>query len=165
MVKKIIAISDIHIRNLRRNEEYQEKLQKLLDKLTEFAADYDKDELRIVIAGDLLHNKIDISPEAYLMCSWLLKKVGEIAKTIVIAGNHDMSRNEQRLDPLTTIFSMANPNDAYYLDYELDYKSGCMEDDNITWCLFSSFDDFSLQYLSCETLKFKVSLKNEIIFL
>lgn len=143
MVKKIIAISDIHIRNLRRNEEYQEKLQKLLDKLTEFVADYDKDELRIVIAGDLLHNKIDISPEAYLMCSWLLKKLGEIAKTIVIAGNHDMSRNEQRLDPLTTIFSMANPNDAYYLDYELDYKSGCMEDDNITWCLFSSFDDFT----------------------
>ena len=29
--------------------------------------------------------------------------------------------------------------------------------------LFTSFDDFSLQYLSCETLKFKVSLKDEII--
>jgi DNA repair exonuclease SbcCD nuclease subunit len=143
MVKKIIAVSDIHIRNLRRNDEYQEKLQTFIDKCKEIASEYDSSEVRIVIAGDILHNKTDISPEAYLMCSWLLKKLGEIATTIVIAGNHDISKNEQRLDPITSIFSMSNFENVYYLDKELEYVSGCLEDDNIIWCLYSSFDGFA----------------------
>jgi len=143
MIKKIIAVSDIHIRNLRRNEEYQEKLQKFIDKCREISSKYKEDEVRIAIAGDILHNNTDISPEAYLMCSWLLKKLGEIAKTVVIAGNHDISKNEQRLDPVTTIFSLSNYDNVYYLDKELDYKSGCLEDDNVIWCLYSAFDGFA----------------------
>lgn len=143
MIKKIIAVSDIHIRNLRRNEEYQEKLQNFIDKCKEITKPYKKEEVRIVIAGDLLQNKTDISPEAYLMCSWLLKSLSKIAKTIVIAGNHDISKNEQRLDPITTIFSLSEFKNMYYLDKELGYESGCIVDDNVVWCLYSSFDNFN----------------------
>jgi len=143
MIKKIIAVSDIHIRNLRRSDEYQEKLQKFLDECKKIVKKYKKEEIRIVIAGDLLHNNTDISPEAYTVCSWFLRQLDSIATTIVIAGNHDMSRNNTRLDPLTTIFSMCKFKNAHYLDSELGYESGCLKDDNIIWCLYSAFDEFN----------------------
>lgn len=143
MIKKIIACADIHIRNVRRNEEYQKKLQEFIDKCKEIADGYKNDEVRIVIAGDIFHNKTDISPEAYLTCSWFLKSLGEIAKTIVIAGNHDISPNTNRLDPLTTVSSIAEMENVFYLDRVLDYESGCLLDDNVVWCLYSSFDNFN----------------------
>ena len=40
MIKKIIAVSDIHIRNLRRSDEYQEKLQKFLDECKKIVKKY-----------------------------------------------------------------------------------------------------------------------------
>lgn len=142
MVKKIIAASDIHIRNYRRNDEYQEKLQCFIDRCAEEVNKYGSDETRIVLAGDILHNKTDISPEAYVLASWFLSELGKLTKTIVIAGNHDVSGNESRLDPLSTIFAMSKFENVYYLDSELGYESGCLEDDNIVWCLYSVFDNF-----------------------
>jgi DNA repair exonuclease SbcCD nuclease subunit len=143
MIKKIIAVSDIHIRNLRRSEEYKEKLSAFIEECKDFVSEYNRDEVRIVIAGDIFHNKTDISPEAYVMCAWLLKQLDRIAKTIVISGNHDMSQNEARLDALSTVFSMCKFKNTYYLDKELDYESGCLKDDNVVWCLYSSFDGFA----------------------
>lgn len=143
MVKKIIAAADIHIRNFRRNDEYQEKLQEFIDLCRDINSKYKEGEVRIVIAGDLLHNKTDISPEAYLLCSWFLGELGKITKTIIIAGNHDISMNETRLDPLSSIFTMSNFDNVFYLDSELNYESGCLVDDNIVWCLYSVFDNFN----------------------
>ena len=143
MIKKIIACADIHIRNLRRQEEYQQQLQTFIDQCKEIASNYEKDEVRIVIAGDLLHNKLDISSEAYVLCAWFLRQLDKIAKTIVIAGNHDLNMaNLSRLDPISTLFSMTKFNQVYYLDKELGYESGCMVDDNVVWCLYSTFDKF-----------------------
>lgn len=144
MVKKIIHTGDIHIRNLRRREEYQEQLTKFIDECKEIAGKYAENEIRIVIAGDLLHNKLDISGEGYLLASWFLKQLDSIAKTFVIAGNHDMNEsNLSRLDPLSAIFSMCKFKRTYYLDKELGYQSGCLVDDNIVWCLYSEFDGFA----------------------
>lgn len=144
MVKKIIACSDIHIRNYKRLDEYQTQLKKFITECEEVVNTYSPEEVRIVIAGDLLHNKLDISGEGYVMASQFLKKLDAICKTIVIGGNHDMNMsNLARLDPLSAIFDMCNFEQTYFLDKELNYESGCVVDDNIVWCLFSSFDNFS----------------------
>lgn len=143
MIKYIIHTADIHIRNHRRMEEYQNKLQWFIDECKNICCEHDPNEVAVVISGDLLHSKTDISPEAYAMASWLLNCLDETCKTIVIAGNHDKIENNDRLDPLTAIFSMCNFKQTYYLDKELNYQSGCLIDDNIIWCLYSSFDNFN----------------------
>lgn len=144
MVKYIIACSDIHIRNLRRHEEYQKQLKKFISDCRNAADKYGADSIRIVVAGDVLHNKLDISGEGYILASWFLKKLDDIAKTIVIAGNHDINMsNVSRMDPLSAILTMCEFKQTHYLDRELDYESGCVEDDNLVWCLYSTFDNFA----------------------
>lgn len=144
MIKKIIACSDIHIRNLRRQDETLEQLKKFIKKCQDIAGEYEPGEVRIVLAGDIMHNKLDISGEGYTIASWLLKKLDAIAKTYIIAGNHDLNMNNaQRMDPLSAILKMCDFKQVVYLDKELDYESGCLSDDNIVWCLYSSFDKFA----------------------
>jgi len=144
MVKKIIHTGDIHIRNVSRMEEYQQQLQKFIDECKEITNQYEPEEVRIVIAGDIVHNKLDISGEGYVLTSWLLRSLDKIAKTFVIAGNHDINmRNLSRLDPLSAIFAMCDFKQTYYLDQLLNFQSGCLVDDNIVWCLYSSFDKFA----------------------
>lgn len=150
MIKKIIACADIHIRNLRRQKESQIQLRKFLAECQKMADEYGPESVRIVVAGDILHNKLDISGEAYAIASWFLRKLDGIAKTIVIAGNHDMNMgNTNRMDPISAIFEMYNYSSegvlkqTVYLDKELGYESGCLVDDNVVWCLYSAFDNFS----------------------
>ena len=143
MVKKIIACSDIHILNFKRIDEISDILTKFIDSCKDIAKDYNKDEIRIVIAGDIFQSKIEISNEANIMAGWFFKQLNEIAKTIVIAGNHDMlMNNTSRLDSLTPIFTLSNFSNTLFLDKELNYESGCLVDDNIVWCLYSSFSNF-----------------------
>lgn len=144
MIKKIIACSDIHIRNVRRHDEYVEVMNKFIDECKAYANEYGRDSIRIVVAGDLLHNKLDISGEGYVLGSWFVRMLSNVAKTIVIAGNHDINmRNLSRMDPISAMFSIIDFNDAVYLDRELEYESGYLPDDNITWCLYSAFDNFA----------------------
>lgn len=144
MITKIIACADIHIRNLRRQDEYVEQLKKFLASCQEICNENGAENTRIVVAGDILHNKLEISGEGYTITSWFLSKLDEIAKTYVIAGNHDMNMsNVERMDPLSAIFKMCHFKQTYFLDKELDYESGCLHDDNVVWCLYSSFDNLS----------------------
>lgn len=144
MITKIIQIADIHIKNFKRSDEYHQQLLKFIDECKTIVKDNGVDETRIVVCGDILHNKTEISPEGYAMTSWFLRQLDSICKTIVFAGNHDIniSNTNNRLDPLSVIFSMSNFERTYYLDKELDYNSGCIEDDNVVWCLYSSFNNF-----------------------
>ena len=144
MIKKIIACSDIHIRNLRRQTEYQRQLKKFVEECQKIADNEGAENIRIIIAGDLLHNKLDISGEGYTLASWFLKKLDKVAKTYVIAGNHDLNMsNVERMDPLSAIFTMCGFKQTYLMDKELEYVSGCIHDDNVVWCLYSSFDKLS----------------------
>ena len=144
MIKYIISISDIHVRNFKRMEETQEFLSKLVDYCNEFAKTRNPEEIRIVIAGDLFDQKITVSNESKILVSWLLKRLNEIATTYVICGNHDyLMNNSSRVCSLTPIFAMSNFNNCKYLDQELGYMSGIYEDENIAWCVYSTFDDFN----------------------
>ena len=144
MIKYIISISDIHVRNFKRMEETGEFLEKFVTYCQEFVAKHSPEEVRIVIAGDLFDQKINVSNESTTYISWLLRRLDEITKTYVICGNHDyLMNNATRMCSLTPIFTMSNFKNCIYLDNELGYTSGIYEDDNISFCLFSTFDDFN----------------------
>ena len=143
MIKKVIACSDIHIRNFQRLDEYAEILTKFIEKCNEIASSYEKEEIRIVICGDIIHNKNNISPELISFTSNFIRQLEQIAKVIVIAGNHDLIVNNlSRKDAITSIFETANFSNSFLLDNILGYESGYVIDDNITWAVYSIYDNF-----------------------
>lgn len=143
MIKLIIHCADIHIRNNDRREEYEEQLTKFINKCKEVASPYDKSEIRIVIAGDLVHSKNNVSNELFPFLRSLIFSLQEIGKVIVISGNHDMqTSNTMRMDTLTALFETARPNNADFVDLHLGYESGVLIDENVTWVLYSIFNDF-----------------------
>lgn len=142
-IKLVIHCADIHIRNVQRHEEYAQQLERFVEKCKEIAAPYDKDEVRIVIAGDLVHSKNQISNELIVFASVFLRKLEQIAKVIVISGNHDLVvDNQSRTDTLTALFETARFSNCYFFDKMLGYKSGCITDSNIVWALYSIYDGF-----------------------
>ena len=144
MVKYIISISDIHVRNFKRMDETGEYLEKFVEYCKEFVDKHSSEEVRIVIAGDLFDQKITVSNESTTYISWLLRRLNEIAKTYVICGNHDyLMNNAARMCSLTPIFTMSDFENCIYLDKELGYISGIYEDENIAFCLYSTFEDFN----------------------
>lgn len=146
MVKKIIACSDIHIRNLKRMDETFELLGKFINKCSKIQVDnqLERDEMRIVVAGDLFENKISVSNEANIAASWFLTELSDVCDVIVVCGNHDyLANNKNRVDSITPIVSIANNERVRYIDSELSFTSGYIVDDNIVWCLYSTFDDFN----------------------
>lgn len=143
MIKCIIHAADIHIRNFMRYEEYSEQLNKFIEECEKIASNYEKDEVRILIAGDIVNQKNTISNELIVFTSIFLRRLEQVATVIVIAGNHDMVvTNNTRTDTLTGIFQTANFENCRYLDMMLDYKSGCVVDDNITWAVYSIHEDY-----------------------
>lgn len=143
MIKQIIHLADIHIRNFQRLEEYSVLLSQVVDKCRELCEGFEKDEVRIVISGDLVHSKNTISNELMVFASYFLRQLEEIATVLVIAGNHDLIvENQARTDTMTALFDTADFKNCKFLDAIFEYKSGCAVDDNVVWCLYSIYEDF-----------------------
>lgn len=143
-IKKIIQVADIHIRNLKRHEEYLEQLNKFIDKCKEITKPYKKDEVRILICGDIIHSKNQISNELIVFTSSFLRKLEKVAKVLIYSGNHDLlQNNSSRTDTLTALFETAQFKNCKYLDEMLGYESGCIVDNNIIWALYSIHDGYS----------------------
>jgi DNA repair exonuclease SbcCD nuclease subunit len=51
--------------------------------------------------------------------------------------------NTGRVDSLSPLFEIGTYKQVYFLDKELDYKSGVYKDDNVAFCLYSSFTGFN----------------------
>lgn len=144
MVTKIIACADIHIPTYKGIDDVKKVLSTFIEQCKEIVKENGKAETRIVVCGDLVHNKISITNESVLATHWFLQKLNSICKTIVIAGNHDfLVNNMDRVDSIKPILEIGSLKNVTYLDAELNYKSGILMDDNIAWCLYSSFDEFN----------------------
>lgn len=144
MIKCVIHCSDIHIRNFQRLGEYAEQLTKFVNECKEVVSNYKKDEVRIVISGDLVHQKNNISNELMTFTSFFLRQLEEIATVIIIAGNHDLLiNNTSRTDTLTALFNTANFTNCKFLDSMLDYESGFVRDDNVIWALYSIYNGYA----------------------
>ena len=103
-IDKILHVADVHIRNYQRHKEYREVFKKLYTAAKELP-----ENSLIYIAGDIVHNKTDISPELIEITSEFFKKLADIRHTIVITGNHDTNlNNTSRLDALTPIIKNLN---------------------------------------------------------
>lgn len=147
MIKKIYQLADIHIPTYQKLEMYATQLEKTVQLIAQDAeaSGLQRDEMRIVICGDLVNSKNTVTNELNVFVSSFIRELANICKVLVIAGNHDLiESNTSRTDTLTAIFQTAkfDPNDAVFIDMSLDYESGALIDDNVIWALYSIYDDF-----------------------
>jgi len=136
-VLKIIHAADIHIRTFRLHDEYKEVFVTFMNDIKELINGYEREEVRIVIAGDLVHQKIVISNEQLILGTWFLRKLEEIAPVILIAGNHDLlENNKDRMDSISPMVQFLGDKDINYFK-----ESKCYLDSNIVWCVYSIFEE------------------------
>lgn len=136
MIKVIIHTADIHIRRTQYHENYEQQFRRFIDDAKERIKDYAYDEVRVVIAGDLVHEKINISNEQLVITSKFLNDItNELGKVIIIPGNHDfLENNHERVDSITPIVDMLQNQNIVYYKY-----SGVYKDENINWVVYSLY--------------------------
>lgn len=144
MIKVIFTIADVHIPNYIGITECLAQLNELCENIQNKASEYEYEEIRILLLGDLVHNKNNISNELMYAASSFIKKLNKIGKVICITGNHDIVLNNMnRLDTINTIFSLSNFENATLLDRVLNFNSGLLIDENVVWCLYSIYDNYA----------------------
>lgn len=143
-ITRIIGCSDIHIPSYKGIDELKEILTVFLEKCKDIVNKEGAENTRIVCCGDLFHNKVQITNESILCANWFFTELDKICKTYIIAGNHDfLMNNTGRIDSLTPLFEIGTYKQVIFLDKELEYQSGIYVDNNIAWCLYSSFTGFN----------------------
>jgi DNA repair exonuclease SbcCD nuclease subunit len=155
MVKKIIHIADLHIRTIQMHDLYKKQFEKLILELKEETQDFNYEDIRVVIAGDIAHQKINISNEQLMLTSWFINElVKNIGKVVIIPGNHDfLENNTQRLDSISPITELLNnDNIQYYKD------SGEYIDVNIQWIVYSLYQHNSRPEFKKDETKLTVGL-------
>ena len=105
-IDRIFHISDIHIRTLKRHREYREVFANMFEFITKTATP----NSIAVVTGDIVHSKLDMSPELVKMLVEFFSRFK--IPTIVILGNHDMNLNNMhRVDAVSPILDVIqNPN-------------------------------------------------------
>lgn len=128
---KIIHLADTHIRLVRYHDDYRFIFDKLYEQIRLENPDF------IVHCGDIVHNKITMSPELIPMVSDFLKNLADIAPTYVIPGNHDgVLKNTNRMDAITPIAQQLNHPQLHYTRNSVIYQPN----DDITLHAWSPFD-------------------------
>ncbi len=118
-IDKIFHISDIHIRTLKRHKEYQE----VFDNLFLHIAQHATNQSICVLTGDIVHSKLDMSPELINMLTKFFN--GFHIPTIVILGNHDMNLNNlYRLDAISPILDVINNKNIHFIKDNGLFKFG-----------------------------------------
>ena len=127
-VSKIYHISDIHIHLQAKHVEYRLVFKRLYNILKEYQKIHEQNNEKsiIVITGDILHSKTELTPECIELTREFMKKLSKIMPTFFIAGNHDLNiNNDERLDALTPIYNgIAKSYNLYYLDKTSLYVYG-----------------------------------------
>ena len=111
-IEKIYHIADIHIRNLKRHQEYKTVFERTVEAIKKTIGPNDI----IFLGGDIVHAKTDMTPELIQSVQEFFKMFADIAPTILITGNHDCNLNNMsRLDALTPIVNALNHTNLHYL--------------------------------------------------
>lgn len=111
-IKKIYHIADVHIRNLKRHQEYRIVFNRAVELIKKSLTENDI----IFLGGDIVHAKTDMTPELIQAVQEFFKQFADIAPTILITGNHDCNlNNKSRLDALTPIVNALNHPNLHYL--------------------------------------------------
>ena len=153
MIKKVVHLADIHVRLFKRLDEYELVFQEFYNQLEEIKPD------RIVIVGDLAHNKIQASPELFAtLCKFLNKCTQYCEKLIIVPGNHDTILGSDRLDVITPIIEALNNPKIIY-----STKSEVITDEDINWCHWSIFEEYKTPEIKKEKGKINVGLYHGVI--
>ena len=120
---KIYHISDVHIRTLKRHQEYRHVFENMFNHINQT-----KTENSIaVVTGDIVHSKLDMSPELIRMLTDFFR--GFNIPTIVILGNHDMNLNNlYREDALSPVLDMIQNDNIVFIK-----DNGVFDFAGITW--------------------------------
>ena len=156
-VKKIYHMSDIHIRLYDRHEEYRGVFKRVYDLINK---DDPKNSI-IVLCGDILHSKNELSPECIQLTIEFLKNLANIADVILIMGNHDGNlSNKTKLDSLSPLVNEIKAN--YNIHYLL--HSGAYEYQNIVFGVSSLIDDIFIKADDISTNdKIKIALYHQTL--
>lgn len=122
-IDKIFHVSDIHIRTLKRHAEYRQVFQNMF----KYINDTSTENSIAVVTGDIVHSKLDMSPELVQMLVDFFN--GFLIPTIVILGNHDMNLNNMhRIDAVSPILDVINNSNIIFIK-----ENGLFEFGGITW--------------------------------
>ena len=122
-IKKIAHLADIHIRKLHRFKEYRDVFDNLYKKLKQLKPDL------IYIGGDVVHGKLDTSPEEIRMVAEFFLNLADISDLLVIPGNHDCNLNnksrEDVLSPIIDLVQQINPRIHFWKKTGVYEMGGC----------------------------------------
>ena len=134
-LNRVVHLADVHIRLFQRHAEYKKSFKKLYGQLKKI----DLDQGVIVVAGDILHAKLDMSPEMIELTSVFLSNLAKIAPTLVIDGNHDLNlSNPHRMNSLYPIIKNIDDPDLHYLSESDIYRVADTE-----FAVFSIIDAYA----------------------
>lgn len=107
---KFAHIADVHIKNLKYHDIYENIFQQLYRKLEEEKVH------KIIVCGDIAHTKTNISPEFVQIAGRFFTELADIAPVYIILGNHDGNlKNLDRQDAITPIIEALNNPDIHLL--------------------------------------------------
>ena len=122
-INKIAHLADIHIRKLHRFAEYRDVFERLYVKLKESKPDL------IYIGGDIVHGKLDTSPEETRLVAEFFLSLADISDLLVIPGNHDCNLNnasrEDVLSPIIDLVKQINPRIHFWKKTGVYEMGGC----------------------------------------
>ena len=122
-INKIAHLADIHIRKLHRFVEYRDVFDRLYVKLKEAKPDL------IYIGGDIVHRKLDTSPEETRLVAEFFLSLADISDLLVIPGNHDCNLNnasrEDVLSPIIDLVKQINPRIHFWKKTGVYEMGGC----------------------------------------
>jgi DNA repair exonuclease SbcCD ATPase subunit/DNA repair exonuclease SbcCD nuclease subunit len=133
---KIAHLGDIHIHSFQRHDQYRKAFSALYEKLEEIKPDI------IVIAGDIAHNKTELSPEFISVYSEFLLNLSERTNRVdIIIGNHDGNiKNKNRENAISPIINLINK--IKTSNITIFEKSGIYDiDENFRYAVYSIFDE------------------------
>ena len=80
MIKKVFHIADLHFRTYNRHSECKEVCYQFLNDIKFYMEDRNLsfEEGRIVVVGDIVHQKITISNELTMLVSWFLNECSKL---------------------------------------------------------------------------------------
>ena len=161
VIKKIYHISDIHIHLNFKHDEYREVFSKLYDVLKQEPKPKNS---CVVITGDILHSKTELSPECIHLTVEFLQNLSNIMTVILIAGNHDANlSNPNRLDSISPIIekiiSKRKKGPAQQKLYYLK-NTGIYKFKHVMFCVTSVFDYNFIPEIQVPDIKkcFKIAL-------
>jgi hypothetical protein len=123
MIDKIFHISDVHIRTLKRHSEYRQVFENLFN----YIETHCTGNSVAVVTGDIVHSKLDMSPELVQMLVDFFN--GFTIPTVVILGNHDMNLNNMhRVDAISPVLDVIRNSNIHFIK-----ENGLFELGGITW--------------------------------